>query len=346
MNVARDVVLAHGEDGTLHSTAFVVSFKPVSSLYKWLVGRPALESLHARRGRSSGETAANEEGIETREDSRGVGATGATHTQGMPSSSAGKLDGDLDRRGPANTLASSILSSIGLTAPPHPPTAAIERGGVATAAHETSSLAHGEAQSRVSGQNKSFKQLKMPSSGLDPRAPAPVRPRDVQGEERGQEKEAPLDGGFHKDGRREGVEVYVRGELVPGLEMVVEDQGACAFADTGTTHPSRAALQSLLTLRRRSGGEREVEGLLKPGPNPVDFVYRNPYGDVSVRATFHLWGARDRVVVSDIDGTWTGTPEGGRWRVCRACPRALDASSQGRWYRFWRHRPSAGRMFR
>lgn len=336
MNIARDVVLAHGEDGILHSTAFVVSFKPVNSLYKWLVGRPVLESLHARRGRSSGETATNEEGIETREDSRGVGATGATHAQGMPSSSAGELDGDLDRRGPANTLASSILSSIGLTALPHPPTAAIERGGVARAAHETSSLAHGEAQSRVSGQNKSFKQLKMPSSGLDPRAPAP---------DRSQEKEAPLDGGFHKDGRREGVEVYVRGELVPGLEMVVDDQGACVFAETGTTHPSRAALQSLLTLRRRKG-EREVEGLLKPGPNPVDFVYCNPYGDVSVRATFHLWGSRDRVVVSDIDGTWTGTPEGGRWRVCRACPRALDASCQCRWYRFWRHRPSAGRMFR
>ena len=101
--------------------------------------------------------------------------------------------------------------------------------------------------------------------------------------------------------RREGVEVYVRGHLVPGLEMVVDEKGACVFADTGTTHPSPAALQSLLLLGE---GGREGGGLLKEGANSVEFVYCNPYGDVSVEATFHLWGVRDRVVVSDIDGTF------------------------------------------
>jgi hypothetical protein len=99
--------------------------------------------------------------------------------------------------------------------------------------------------------------------------------------------------------RREGVEVYVRGHLVPGLEMVVDEKGACVFADTGTIHPSPAALQSMLMLGE---GGREGGGLLKEGANPVEFVYCNPYGDVSVEATFHLWGVRDRVVVSDIDG--------------------------------------------
>lgn len=99
--------------------------------------------------------------------------------------------------------------------------------------------------------------------------------------------------------RREGVEVYVRGQLVPELEMVVDEKGACVFVDTGTVQPSPAALQSLL---QPGKGRRERGRLLKDGANPVEFVYCSPYGDVSVKATFHLWGVRDRVVVSDIDG--------------------------------------------
>ena len=119
--------------------------------------------------------------------------------------------------------------------------------------------------------------------------------------------------------RREGVEVYVRGYLVPGLEMVVDEKGACVFADTGTTHPSPAALQSLLLLGE---GGREGGALLKEGVNPVEFVYCNPYGDVSVEATFHLWGVRDRVVVSDIDGTFWE-----EWCVCLSLRVCVSGSS-------------------
>jgi len=82
--------------------------------------------------------------------------------------------------------------------------------------------------------------------------------------------------------------------------MVVDGNGACVFADTGTMQPSSAALQSLSQLGKERG---EGVGLLRDGANPVEFVYCSPYGDLSVKATFHLWGARDRVVVSDIDGT-------------------------------------------
>jgi phosphatidate phosphatase PAH1 len=37
----------------------------------------------------------------------------------------------------------------------------------------------------------------------------------------------------------------------------------------------------------------------------LPFLDRTPFGDLRTRAWVHLWGAHDRVVVSDIDGTMT-----------------------------------------
>ncbi len=237
MNVARDVILAQAEDGTLHCSAFAVSFKPVSTLYKWLVSRPALSRLHALRG-------------------------GGT----IPPSAAapGQEEGPSDAGdGPANTLAASILSSIGLSPNP-PPTPSSASSAASRPALRGSTENVVETSSPVVPSPTDDSSLSQPQ-------PPPTHPH-----------------------RREGVEVYVRGQLVPGLEMVVDEKGACVFVSTGTTHPSPTSLQTLA-----------AGGLLEPGINPVEFVYCNPYGDVSVQASFHLWGVHDRLVVSDIDGTVT-----------------------------------------
>ncbi|GAB5031067.1 lipin-like protein [Nannochloropsis oceanica] len=193
------------------------------------------------------------------------------------------------REGPANTLASFILSSIGFTGSPFPP--------------PSSAAAHGRRPSWRGGSGGGEgdgREIRSPSTGppsVDQQERHQQRRRQQQEEEEHHQQQQ-----HHHHARREGVEVYVRGRLVSELEMVVDGNGACVFADTGTMQPSSAALQSLSQLGKERG---EGVGLLRDGANPVEFVYCSPYGDLSVKATFHLWGARDRVVVSDIDGTIT-----------------------------------------
>lgn len=141
MNVARDVIFTQGDGGLLHSTAFVVNFKPVGTLYKWLVSRPALAPLHLggsthppspspslRQALSVPSTAATTTNVSAQKGSSNVDSPRSSAS--WAGSRYGSDDGNCDdvfneeedrREGPANTLASFILSSIGFTGSPFPP---------------------------------------------------------------------------------------------------------------------------------------------------------------------------------------------------------------------------------
>ena len=198
-----------------------VHFKPVSNLYKWFVGKSV-------SGRSSA----------------GAEAAATSTTAG----------GGLERQGSANNFTSALLSSIGLGT-----------GSTTTVATDTRRTDAASLKSSVS----SSAPPSLSSSPVPPTrevsTPSLVEPLHSTAAAPAHDEAQPL----HRAEsfstipeaakKHEKVEVRVNGQVIPALEMKMDEKGFCVFVATGTAQPPPEILSSLP---------------LHDGPNPIEFIYR------------------------------------------------------------------------